>query len=470
VVNRWNGGAVREVWVDVFESSPEGHPIRRLMTSKHGLTDAIWLLEREVDGSSDTYHGPYYFRVDGTAVHGEAESPGNARWEGVIEIVDLEPPVLVVKTPHNASYHNVTSITVSGTVSDAGSGLTGLEASVDGGRWDVLATENGSWEMVLDLLDGRHTIGLRATDADGGETAVTTVLTVDTIAPLIVFTSPAPGTIVLSPEVQIIGCVVDEAGTPISEVQLDGNPLELNDTGFFSKMVFLPREGASSFLVTAVDRAGNWCEEELVIVMDKAPPHLRVDDLPEATNEQMLTVSGSVRDILEVSVLVNGDLVGRTMNGTFEATVVLSIGPNQLTIEAVDAVGNRVSVRRTVIFDTIVNGTIVYPTNDAVLRETFVLMSVGTDPFAWVRVRDRTDWILAPANGTFDIWVPLDEGDNELVVEFRDAANNTHITGVHVVVSPEAGGEGTSDSLILWIGLAAMAVVAVIAVLRLKNR
>jgi len=75
-----------------------------------------------------------------------------------------------------------------------------------------------------------------------------------------------------------------------------------------------------------------------------------------------------------------------------------------------------------------------YPPNGAVLRNPYVLMSRETDPFIWVRVRNRTEWISAPGNGTMGLWVTLVEGENQLVVDFRDNANNTHVVVVDVVL------------------------------------
>jgi hypothetical protein len=168
-------------------------------------------------------------------------------------------------------------------------------------------------------------------------------------------------------------------------------------------------------------------------------------------------------------VSINGNLVAKVSNGTFETVHVLGLGRNDLTIEAVDAVGNRVTTMRTVVLDTRVNGEVVSPANGAVLRDAYVLLSIETDPNAWVRVRDRTDWILAPANGTMGMWVTLEEGENQLVVDFRDEANNTFVAVVDVVVRPEEGGGSATWSPLPWIGLGTIAVVAVILVVHRRG-
>lgn len=469
VVTRWDGSPVEGAWIDVYDPAHAGGYLVRTRASIDGTTETLWLLQREISDTGEVLHGPYTFLVDDDGVHGESESPGNARWEGIVEIVDLQSPDLSIAWPLNGSVHNVTDIALSGTVHDVGSGLAGLHASIDDGLWYQISTEEGPWEVDIQLLDGPHTIRVRATDADGGETTVGISLTVDTIPPLVVFTSPPRGTTMRSSRVQVVGFVVEDEGTPVSEVHFNGDAVELNDTGHFSVRGQMSEEGPNSFTVVAVDLAGNRGEAILVLHLDRTPPDLLLDDLPDITRKQEVTVRGSAFDPLEVSVSINGNLVAKVRDGTFEATIVLSLGLNELTIEAVDAVGNRVSVLRTVVFDTRVDGTVVYPANGAVLRNTYVMVSIDTDPLTWVRVRDRSEWTLAPENGTMGIWVTLVEGENQLVVDFRDAANNTHVAVVDVVVRPKGDSEGDDASLLPWIGLAAIAGVAMLLLLQRRG-
>ncbi len=469
VVTRWDGSPMDGAWIDVYDPAHTEGYLVRTRAGADGATDPLWLLQREISDDGEVLHGPYTFLVDDDGVHGEAESPGDARWEGVIETVDLQPPDLSIWWPLNGSVHNVTDITLSGTVSDVGSGLVGLKASVDGSLWNLITTEEGPWEVDLHLLDGAHSILVRATDADGGETTMGIGLTVDTVHPLVVFTDPSDGTTVRLTRAQVVGFIVSDEGTPVFEVRFNDVAVYLNDTGYFSVMVQMSEEGSNSFSVIAVDMAGNRGEATLVINLDRTPPVLLLEDLPDITREQDLTVRGSAFDPLEVSVTINGSLVAKVRNGTFEVIHALSLGRNDLTIEALDAVGNRVSVRRSIVLDTRVNGTVLSPAYRAVLRDAYVLVSIETDPMAWVRVRDRTDWILAPANGTMGIWVTLEEGENELVVDFRDEVNNTHVAVVDVVVRPRVEPEADEVSPLVWVGLATMAIVGIVLLIHRRG-
>ena len=469
VLNRWDGAEVEGVWVDIYDLSLEDPYVARAQTSIDGLTDAMWLLEREVDSAREVIHGPYWFQVTGDAIYGEIEAPGRERWVGTIQLIDILPPDLTILEPGNRTFHNVTGLDVSGTIYDDGSGIDRVEMSIDGEPWTLVATEEGMWNVSIQVLEGIHFVSFRAIDMDGCQTLVEIVPTVDTVLPLVVITQPWNGTIFRWASVQVTGFVVIDNGTPIKECRIAGMVVTLNETGHFSIDIQMPTQGTNAIMVVATDDAGNRGETVLVLGMDWTPPELLVDDLPDTTREQELTVSGSVLDPLVVSVYINGDLVTMVRNGNFETTIFLSLGLNELTIEAVDAVGNNISVLRTVVLDTMVSGMVTFPVNGAAIEKTYVMVSIETDPFTWVRVRNRTEWILAPGNGSMGIWVTLVEGENQLIVDFRDEANNTHMVGVDVIVTLKEP-EGAGVSLLLWIGLAIIAGVAIVLILNNKYR
>ena len=228
--------------------------------------------------------------------------------------------------------------------------------------------------------------------------------------------------------------------------------------------------GENIFVAEVQDLAGNVGTARLTIVRDTSPPDLVVDTIPPYSRELNITITGHVTDLLETMLTVNGRLEATLVKGTFSVNLTLVNGRNTLLIEAVDALGNTARSEHLVVQDNLINGSIFNPVEGDVVHRVELVVSVYTDPGAWARVVDHTDWTYTE-NGTLDLLVRLDKHvENDLLVEFRDAANNTvhdTVTVTHVKVE-----EDKEWTILLWSIFAVIALVAlaVVVIWGLKRR
>ncbi|MCG0239402.1 MAG: S-layer homology domain-containing protein [Firmicutes bacterium] len=79
---------------------------------------------------------------------------------------------------------------------------------------------------------------------------------------------------------------------------------------------------------------------------DKEAPALTLNDVPEVTSAAQVTVSGRATGAREV--LVNGSAVALLADGSFSSVVDLQVGTNEITVVAVDDVGNTTTETLTV--------------------------------------------------------------------------------------------------------------------------
>jgi hypothetical protein len=72
--------------------------------------------------------------------------------------------------------------------------------------------------------------------------------------------------------------------------------------------------------------------------LDRTPPTVALDPLPESTGDMLLDITGTVKDA--VKVLVNGQPATLTEFGYFSGSVSLRKGPNTIRVQATDDAGN----------------------------------------------------------------------------------------------------------------------------------
>ncbi len=112
---------------------------------------------------------------------------GNAATQRTINFkVDTVPPSLSVTSPANNLITNNSSVTVSGTTSDATSSPVTLTVKLNNGSAQTVTVgSNGAFSKTLTLSNGVNTIVITATDAAGKTSSVTRTVTLDTSAPVI---------------------------------------------------------------------------------------------------------------------------------------------------------------------------------------------------------------------------------------------------------------------------------------------
>ncbi len=337
------------------------------------------------------------------------------------------------------------------------------------GRTEIYATlhvngqlfhveEDGTFMDDLALEEGGNTILVSVVDRAGNENSITLTITLDTIAPQLMITSPEDGIWTNVRTVYV-------EGTTESDVEL----LVLDSVvtlvgGTFRKMVEL-EEGTFNILVNATDPAGNSAQAEIVLNVDWTAPEVVLVE-PEVgeiyVRESTLYITGDVDDPTIDQVLINDQVVD-LINGRFVERFTILEGTTEFQVIATDAAGNSGTTKVVVIRD------LTPPTYDAeIIALGGELIYVDGDlyctaPAVEVNIIISEVSILTPSGGTAlpagtDLLVrfDLEEGLNVLEIYIVDMAGNmaqTYRQRVVVdtteptitVISPQPGARTKED-------------------------
>ncbi len=470
---RWNRSIAMGERIAAFDSVNQ-EPVIDFILGLNGTYERLWLLERKLAYDEDDVFGPYVFRVLGQGISGELEAPGDRPFRGLIEVIDISPPSVTIESPLEGSQLNSVMVQFSGSIDDLGSGISRVQYALDTLLWSDLPMEDDdSWKLTLEIFDGNHSIKVRAEDMDGNRMVEVTNFTIDTVPLTAAIIHPGNWTAMANRSAIVEGFVLQDEGSPLDRCAFEGDPVELNSSGYFKVTVDLRNEGPNTFVLEAYDVAGNRREISIVIVRDLTPPEMLMDDLPELTNQRELTLNGSCTDEHGAIVTLDGYHVASVENETFDVELTLEEGPNSFILAAEDPLGNRVELELRIALDTQLNGTILAPHDNAELNSTTVMLELATDPHALVRVLNHTDWTVVGANGTITLMLELEpEVEHLLVVEFRDEANNTLVQAVSVTChepeEPPSGEDRPAKYLLL--GLLCVLAILAVAFLMLRRR
>jgi hypothetical protein len=251
--------------------------------------------------------------------------------------------VTVVKiTSHqNNQYLNTPVITVSGSITNPEAAVT-----VNGSTAEV--SENSFSLSGVALAEGLNTITAEARDAVGNLSSDSVVIHLDTIAPVVRVTTPAPDAYVNTPTVTVVGYVNE----PVTSVTVNGAAAEVVGTDFSLYGVKLV-EGANTVAAEARDRAGNIGMTAATIHLDREIPVIKISAPVENAyvNTPIIDVAGTVSESV-LSVNINGIPAQVTGNGFNLVGLILVEGINIITVEALDSAGNTATAGITVTLDT----------------------------------------------------------------------------------------------------------------------
>jgi 3D (Asp-Asp-Asp) domain-containing protein len=260
--------------------------------------------------------------------------------------IDKTPPVITVSSPSPGTTVGVASVTISGSVSDPGSGL----ASVSCGG--VPATVSGSsFSCTQSLVTGTNSIGIQAVD-NAGNSASTSTTVAFVRPPQITITSPVNSALFNQSPINVTGTVVD----PAAQVKVNGIEAPVTGNTFLATVPV--QEGISTITAVAVNSDGFTDTASVEVNLDTTPPHVAIYSPADQliTTDASLTVTGLVNDIVvgtvnpqQASVTVNG-VAAQVANRSFSAaSIPLTVGPNTIHATAVDAAGNEATATVTVI-------------------------------------------------------------------------------------------------------------------------
>jgi hypothetical protein len=469
-VYRWNGAYAAGETVNVTRR--EGvEEVATFVLPHNQTSERLWLLGTIVFDRYTKMFGPYNFSIAGVEKEAFIESDALEPFTGTLVIVDPVDPLLDVDGPSWGVYYNTTRVSLTGTASDMGSGISSLAYSIDNSLWNDLDAPNGKWFEDLILLDGEHTVTVRVEDRDGNLVEEHVEFHVDTTPPVAAFRSPIDGSVVGDTTVLLEGFVIVGTGSPLSKVYIS-DVLVYAGVGEpnLTYLVVLPADGPHTFSITAIDLVGNTGHGYVTVSRDISLPLVHVDHLPKVTNQREIPFSGTCTDAHITTVSLDGYHVATLVNGSFKGNLSLEEGWNEFQLTAEDFLGNLRTLKLRVELDTELAATIIEPKDQSRYDSKRVWVHIEADPDAVVWIQGLTSWVNASDNGTISMWVHLDRGKTHtLVFEFRDRANNSFTQTVTVSIDKL---ETVDEPIPIWVVpiVAGITTAGVIVVLIYRRR
>ena len=331
--------------------------------------------------------------------------------------IDTKAPILSIDAPVEGFLTNNPNIEV---IAKTEPGATG-ELN---GR-NVVVDNDGNIDRVVALEEGDNSIVITVWDKAGNMKEANVTVTLDTTPPSLYIQDPADGDSVASQDIRVMGLV--EKG---SDLKVNGMDVRFLGSSFQYSVRL--KEGPNVITLEAWDKAGNHIAKTLTVILDKSVPTVVIltpqDNL--YTNQKVVLLQGRTEPWN--SVTVNGDPVTVDINtGYFERSIVIKPGSNKLVAVAVDPNSNAVSRSVTVIQDTMPPTlTILTPENGTVTNQDSIVVGGLTEPGASLTINGID---ILVNTGRFNAYIPLDEGENQIVVVAMDKAMNLKSAKVFVI-------------------------------------
>jgi RHS repeat-associated protein len=383
--------------------------------------------------------------------------------------VDTVAPSVNVSTPADGSTVETETVTVSGTVADAGNPVSGVAQVTVNGTPAALDTQAGAWSLAnFPLAVGPNTLTVRATDNAGNVSPdklvhVTRSQPADTQKPQLAINAPANGSSTFDAAVNVSGTASDSGQyqTGVRQVTVNGITASYDPATSQWNAPNVPVSlGPNTVTAVATDGAGNQSTAQITVTRqeppDTTPPNLSVTAPADGstTDASSETVAGTVSDTGTnasgvASVTVNGTSAALdTQAGTWSlANFPLALGTNPITVRATDRAGNpkeqSLTVTRVRPPDTTPpNVTITAPADGATVEtETITVTGTASDDGDNASgVRSVTvNGIAASYDTATKQWsaagVALAEGPNTITVVATDSAPAANSREVHISVT-----------------------------------
>ena len=292
--------------------------------------------------------GSHTFSVQAKDPAGNVDpTPASYTWT-----IDLTPPLLAVSALLDGSFTNNSTPNVSGTATDALSGIKSV--TVNG--LAVNFNADGVFSAAVPLIAGANTITVVATDKAGNSTTEgPRTITYDPIAPVVTITAPVDNSYSNVSPIVVSGAISETATVTVS---VNGAPSTATvDGASFTASANLTT-GLNHIEVVVTDPAKNTGSAKRTITYDPDKPNLAITDPAQdiTTPQSSYTIKGTVSDSLTaVSKLV------LTMDGqTYEPTITEGNFQQQLNfttakqypilITATDQAGNSATAPRNIIY------------------------------------------------------------------------------------------------------------------------
>jgi hypothetical protein len=219
---------------------------------------------------------------------------------------------------------------------------------------------------------------------------------------------------------------ITEAG---SRVFVNGAPVAVGGTTFQASVQL--SEGANHLKFDAVDMAGNHNYTVVTVTLKTVPPKLEIT-MPVKNNVLTNSVEVSLQGYVEPGSRMWINNEEKDYSGDWSCTLALKEGKNKITVEAMDDVGNRVTLGRTVVRDTLPPMLAVFnPQDKTIVTDDNVSVEGSVEPGASLTVNGK---VTSTIGGVFTTMVKLKEGGNAITLVATDAAGNSNTEVRHVIM------------------------------------
>ena len=301
--------------------------------------------------------GSHTFSVQAKDPAGNVDpTPATYTWT-----IDLAPPLLAVSTLLDGSFSNNATPNISGTATDALSGIKSV--TVNG--LAVTVGVDGAFSTAVTLIAGPNTITVVATDKAGNATTIgPRSVTYDPNAPAVTLTAPDDNSFSNVSPIAVSGTVSETATVTVSVNGSAPQSAIVTGTSFTASANLVSGQNHIDIVVT--DQAGNIGSAKRTVTYDPDKPNLAITDPAQdiTTPQKSYTLKGTVSDALTaVSKLV------LTMDGqTYEPTITDGNFQQQLNftaakqypiiITATDQAGNNATAQRNIIYAPVASGDV----------------------------------------------------------------------------------------------------------------
>lgn len=345
-------------------------------------------------------------------------------------------PSVVISSPANGTFTNVSALDVYGTSSVDGASISSIAFNLNEGGWSTSGiTGTTAWSSSVNFSEGTNTLSVSAAADNGLSNTANITVVVDSVAPSCSVSSPASGqrfTNVTS--VDVSGTASDGSAVAAVYYSTDGSTF-YTATGTTSWSTTLTVTPGNSYTLYsfATDVAGNVSGTNstsfTVDSVDLVPPSISISTPTEGQNipSGNVTLSGTASDNVALASIhyVLDDVTNSiTAQENWSASVSgLSDGSYTITVIATDAAGNQNTDTVNFTYGSFITTATVY----------YKLPAAWPTPVyihAWEYGGSGiTTWATCPAmssagDGWYTYTIYNTNSASQLGVIFKDAAGN----------------------------------------------
>lgn len=326
---------------------------------------------------------------------------------------------------------------------------------------DVHFENTSSISHTVVLKEGENVFEFKAVDKVGNTFSFDIIIHRDSTPPELSVSNPMGEVFVTNLSYILLNGTVSDTSGPVKVRYLGSDYTATRLDGLWTKtaswecLLMMDTNHADTIVeVNALDKLGNEASFSIHVILDRAPPRLEVDPTPEFVKDTMIFVNGTTDQ--DVSMVEINDMLFPVVDGTFNVLLALSRGRNYLNIHIKDAFGNHAN--ETILVYYVVYGPLI-EINAPERTELDRIRINGTVDKDVTSVLVEGN-LVEVVNGTFEITVELEPGENSFLVEATDSHGNTNAEVVRV--------ERETPGFSILLVLSTMAMIAV--AMRVRGR